>query len=136
MINELNQPDDESRSSQRLHPDTKSTEFDWNSFSKFGKTTKADLVSIVAEGTGLTKIEVEAVIEGLFKSMIESLQHGKGIEIRGFGSFRVKKRNAKHARNPITGEKVFVEEHYVPAFKFSKYFKSLVDRGMKEKGNL
>ncbi len=93
--------------------------------------TKADLVDIVAQGTGLTKIETEAVIEGFFNSVIESLRNGKGIEIRGFGTYKVKKKKERYARNPKTGDKVFVPEHYVPVFKFSKDFKDLVNRGMK-----
>ena len=47
--------------------------------------------------------------------------------------YKVKLKNARYARNPRTGEKVFVDEHFVPTFKFSKDFKSSVDRGMKEK---
>ncbi len=93
--------------------------------------TKADLVDIVSQGTGLTKLETEAVIEGLFNSIIEALKNGKGIEIRGFGTYKVKKKNARYARNPKTGEKVLVPEHFVPIFKFSKDFKSSVDQGMK-----
>lgn len=94
--------------------------------------TKADLVDMVAAGTGLTKLETEAVIEGFFTSVIESLKQGKGIEIRGFGTFKVKKKAGRFARNPKSGEKVFVPEHFVPVFKFSKDFKSLVDQGMKD----
>lgn len=94
--------------------------------------TKADLVDMVATGTGLTKLETEAVIEGFFTSVIESLKQGKGIEIRGFGTFKVKKKAGRFARNPKSGEKVYVPEHFVPVFKFSKDFKSLVDQGMKE----
>lgn len=94
--------------------------------------TKADIVDKVAAGTGLTKLETEAIIEGFFKSVIESLREGKGIEIRGFGSYRVKKKRARLARNPKTGEQVHVPEHYVPTFKFSKEFKDIVNRGMKE----
>ncbi|OGU61191.1 MAG: integration host factor subunit beta [Ignavibacteria bacterium RBG_13_36_8] len=94
--------------------------------------TKADIVEKVAEGTGLTKLETEAIVEGFLNTVIHSLREGKGIEIRGFGSYKVKKKNARNARNPRTGEKVYVEEHYVPVFKFSKDFKSTVDRGMKE----
>lgn len=94
--------------------------------------TKADIVDIVAEGTGLTKLETEAVIEGFFNSVIEALRNGNGIEIRGFGTYKVKHKNARYARNPKTGEKVYVPEHFVPVFKFSKDFKSLVDEGMKE----
>ncbi len=97
--------------------------------------TKADIVDRVAAGTGLTKLETEAIIEGFFNTVIEALKSGNGIEIRGFGSYKVKKKNARNARNPKTGEKVFVPEHYVPVFKFSKDFKTLVDHGMKEKEN-
>jgi len=95
--------------------------------------TKADIVDRVAAGTGLTKLETEAIIEGFFTTVIEALKEGKGIEIRGFGSYKVKKKNARNARNPKTGEKVFVEEHFVPTFKFSKEFKEIVNVGMYEK---
>jgi len=95
--------------------------------------TKADIVDRVAAGTGLTKLETEAIIEGFFKTVIESLKGGKGIEIRGFGSYRVKKKNSRQARNPKTGQQVFVPEHYVPTFKFSKEFKEMVNIGMMQK---
>jgi DNA-binding protein HU-beta len=95
--------------------------------------TKADIVDRVAAGTGLTKLETEAIIEGFFKTVIEALKEGRGIEIRGFGSYKVKKKNARQARNPKTGEQVFVPSHYVPTFKFSKDFKELVNNGMMEK---
>ena len=95
--------------------------------------TKADIVDRVAAGTGLTKLETEAIIEGFFKTVIESLKDGRGIEIRGFGSYRVKKKNSRHARNPKTGQQVFVPEHYVPTFKFSKDFKEMVNIGMMQK---
>ena len=98
--------------------------------------TKADIVDKVAIGTGLTKLETEAIIEGFFKTVIESLTEGKGIEIRGFGSYKVKKKNARHARNPKTGEQVQVPEHYVPTFKFSKDFKLLVNKGMLDSNSL
>jgi DNA-binding protein HU-beta len=61
------------------------------------------------------------------------LKDGNGIEIRGFGSYKVKKKNARQARNPKTGEQVFVPEHYVPTFKFSKEFKDMVNEGMMKK---
>lgn len=93
--------------------------------------TKADIVDRVALGTGLTKLETEAIVEGFFKTVIEALREGKGIEIRGFGTYKVKKKRARQARNPKTGEQVFVPEHFVPTFKFSKDFKDLVDKGMK-----
>lgn len=95
--------------------------------------TKADIVDRVAAGTGLTKLETEAIIEGFFTTVIEALKEGRGIEIRGFGSYKVKKKNARNARNPKTGEKVFVEEHFVPTFKFSKEFKEIVNAGLSGK---
>lgn len=94
--------------------------------------TKADIVEKVAAGTGLTKLETEAIIEGFLNTVIQSLRDGNGIEIRGFGSYKVKKKNSRFARNPRTGQKVYVEEHYVPVFKFSKDFKTAVNKGMKE----
>ncbi|HZW39209.1 MAG: HU family DNA-binding protein [Syntrophothermus sp.] len=95
--------------------------------------TKADIVDRVAAGTGLTKLETEAIIEGFFKTVIEALKEGRNIEIRGFGSYKVRKKNPRQARNPKTGEQVYVEEHFVPAFKFSRDFKELVNLGMKGK---
>ncbi|HEY7750917.1 MAG TPA: HU family DNA-binding protein [Ignavibacteriaceae bacterium] len=95
--------------------------------------TKADIVDKVAAGTGLTKLETEAIIEGFFKTVIEALKDGKGIEIRGFGSYKVKKKNSRQARNPKTGEQVYVPDHFVPTFKFSKDFKEIVNKGMMEK---
>lgn len=97
--------------------------------------TKADIVERVASGTGLTKLETEAVIEGFLNTVIEALKDGKGIEIRGFGSYKVKKKSPRYARNPKSGEKVFVDEHFVPVFKFSKDFKIIVDKGMKGEDN-
>ena len=94
--------------------------------------TKADIVDKVATGTGLTKLETEAIIEGFFRTVIDALKQGKNIEIRGFGSYKVKKKRERQARNPKTGEQVFVPEHFVPTFKFSKDFKEMVDKGMKE----
>lgn len=94
--------------------------------------TKADIVEKIAIGTGLTKLETEAIVEGFLTTVIHALREGRGIEIRGFGSYRVKKKKARYARNPRTGEKVYVGEHYVPVFKFSKDFKDAVDLGMKE----
>jgi DNA-binding protein HU-beta len=94
--------------------------------------TKADIVDIIASGTGLTKVETEAVVDGFIQTVITSLRDGKNIEIRGFGSFKVKKRKGRVARNPRTGEQVKVEEHYVPIFKVSKELKMLVNENLKK----
>lgn len=93
--------------------------------------TKADIVDIIASGTGLTKVETEAVVDGFIQTVIASLRDGKNIEIRGFGSFKVKKRKGRMARNPRTGEQVPVEDHYVPIFKVSKELKTVVNENLK-----
>jgi DNA-binding protein HU-beta len=92
--------------------------------------TKADIVDVIASATGLTKVETEAVVDGFISTVINSLKEGKNIEIRGFGSFKVKKRRGRMARNPRTGEQVRVEEHYVPLFKVSKELKALVNENL------
>jgi DNA-binding protein HU-beta len=92
--------------------------------------TKADIVDVIASATGLTKVETEAVVDGFISTVINSLKDGKNIEIRGFGSFKVKKRRGRMARNPRTGEQVRVEEHYVPLFKVSKELKSIVNENV------
>ncbi|MEW5800149.1 MAG: HU family DNA-binding protein [Bacteroidota bacterium] len=94
--------------------------------------TKADIVDIIASGTGLTKVETEAVVDGFIQTVIASLRDGKNIEIRGFGSFKVKKRKGRMARNPRTGQQVPVDDHYVPIFKVSKELKSVVNENLKK----
>jgi len=94
--------------------------------------TKADIVDKIASATGLTKVETEAVVDGFISTVIEALQQGNNIEIRGFGSFKVKKRKGRVARNPRTGEQVMVAEHYVPIFKVSKDLKHSVDEHLKK----
>ncbi len=89
--------------------------------------TKADIVDVIASGTGLTKVETEAVVDGFIQTVIASLRDGRNIEIRGFGSFKVKKRKGRMARNPRTGEQVPVQDHYVPIFKVSKELKTVVN---------
>ena len=94
--------------------------------------TKADIVDIIATATGLTKVETEAVVDGFIQTVIDSMRQGKNIEIRGFGSFKVKKRKGRVARNPRTGEQVMVDEHFVPIFKVSKELKHVVDENLKK----
>jgi DNA-binding protein HU-beta len=94
--------------------------------------TKADIVDVIASGTGLTKVETEAVVDGFIQTVIASMRDGKNIEIRGFGSFKVKKRKGRIARNPRTGDQVQVDEHYVPIFKVSKDLKVLVNENLKK----
>ena len=94
--------------------------------------TKADIVDVIASATGLTKVETEAVLDGFITTVIGAMKDGRNIEIRGFGSFKVKKRKGRVARNPRTGAQVMVDEHWVPLFKVSKEVKTLVNDNMKK----
>lgn len=89
--------------------------------------TKADIVDRISEETGLTKVETETVIDGFFAVVSDSLIRGKRIDFRGFGSFSVKKRKSKIARNPGTGESVDVPERFVPVYKPSKILKDAIN---------
>ena len=95
--------------------------------------TKADIVDNIASATGLTKVETEVVVDGFLATVSDALRDGQSIEIRGFGSFKVKKRKARVARNPRTGEEVFVEEHFVPVFKVSKELRTGVNANLKSR---
>ncbi len=89
--------------------------------------TKADIVNRVANATGVTKLETEILVDGFFKTIAEALASGDHIEVRGFGTFRTKKRAPRLARNPRTGESVTLAEHFVPTFKPSKELRQIVD---------
>jgi len=92
--------------------------------------TKSDIIKEVAEGTGLTKVEIEAVLDGVIHSISESLKRGERVDLRGFGSFIVKQRSARDARNPATREIVRLQERYIPAFKVSKILKNIVNKSL------
>lgn len=78
---------------------------------------KADIVDRIATGTGLTKIETEAVINGFITTVRAALLEGDRVEIRGLGTFKVQHRAARTARNPQTNEEIHVEAHYAPVFR-------------------
>lgn len=94
--------------------------------------TKAEIIEQVSSGTGLTKIETEAIINGFMTAVISAVQQGDSVELRGFGSFRARHRAARTARNPVTGEIVDVAARYVPVFKASKGFREAVDRSLSQ----
>jgi integration host factor subunit beta len=89
--------------------------------------TKADLVVEVAKLTDLTKKETETVIKTIFGSITTALSEGDKVELRGFGSFRIRNRKARQGRNPKTGDMVNVPAKKVPFFKAGKELRSLVD---------
>lgn len=89
--------------------------------------TKADLVDRVTALGDLTRRDGEIIVDTLFESVIGALKAGDKIEIRGFGSFRTRQRNARTGRNPKTGEKVEVPAKRVPFFKPSKELRDSVN---------
>jgi len=89
--------------------------------------TKADLVEDVAVAAELTKKDAERLVEIVFESVIETLNAGEKIELRGFGSFRVRSRGSRRGRNPKTGDPVDIPAKSVPYFKPGKELKELIN---------
>ena len=89
--------------------------------------TKADLVEKVTSLGDLTRRDGEVIVDTIFGSVIGALQKGDKIEIRGFGSFRIRQRNPRIGRNPKTGDRVEVPAKKIPFFKPSKELKDLVN---------
>ena len=92
--------------------------------------TKADIIREVSKMTGLTKVEIEAVFNSIIVNISDSLKRGERVDIRGFGSFLVKQRPARDARNPATREIVKLQERFVPVFKVSKILKEDVNKSL------
>lgn len=89
--------------------------------------TKAELVEDVARAAELTKKDAERLVELVFESIVETLNQGEKIELRGFGSFRVRERGARRGRNPKTGDPVDIPAKRVPYFKPGKELKELIN---------
>ena len=90
--------------------------------------TKADLVEEVARVTQLTKKQAESIVNLVFQTIVDSLRAGRKIELRGFGSFRIRNRGARIGRNPKTGEKVDVPAKRIPYFKPGKELRELLNQ--------
>ncbi len=91
--------------------------------------TKAELVEEVSRVSDLTKKHSEVIVDTVFKSIVEALHRGEKIELRGFGSFRLRRREPRKGRNPKTGDRVDVPPKQVPYFKPGKELKELINRG-------
>lgn len=96
--------------------------------------TKSEIIDKVAEGTGLTKLETEAVINGFLKTVVDALSEGESVELRGFGTFRVKERAPRIGRNPKTGKIVEIDTQYVPHVKLSREVRRVIDEAIKKAG--
>ncbi|HUU29261.1 MAG TPA: HU family DNA-binding protein [archaeon] len=86
--------------------------------------TKADIVELITEKTGFTVKDVKIVVEQFLEEVKNCLAENKHLEIRGFGTFKVKNHKARKARNPKTNEEVFVPARKKAVFKVSKELNS------------
>ncbi len=91
--------------------------------------TKADLVEQVANEAEMTKKDAEQLVEIIFDSIVGALNKGDKIELRGFGSFRVRQRDSRKGRNPKTGEAVNIPAKKVAYFKPGKELKEVINKG-------
>jgi nucleoid DNA-binding protein len=82
--------------------------------------TKKEIVKTISEEIGLTQLKTKEIVQKTFDAIVDTLVEDKRIELRNFGVFEVKQRAARKARNPRTGEKVYVPEKFVVTFKPGK----------------
>jgi integration host factor subunit beta len=87
--------------------------------------TKADLIDEVSKLSNLTK--KETIVNTIFDNITDALAKGDKVELRGFGSFRIRHRNSRKGRNPKTGSAVDVPQKRVPFFKVGKRLRELVN---------
>jgi nucleoid DNA-binding protein len=88
--------------------------------------TKADLVEVISAETGVSRQHTGIIVDGLLDAVCRALSEGKHLEVRGFGTFKVRERRARRARNPRSGTEVLVPAKLVPVFKPSRELKAQV----------
>ena len=91
--------------------------------------TKADLIDEVVKVSDISKKHAEVIVNTVFASIVDALERDDKIELRGFGSFRVRKRRSRQGQNPKTGDQVEVPEKRIPYFKPGKELKDLINQG-------
>lgn len=94
--------------------------------------TKGDIIDILAEGTGLTKVETAAVVDGMIATMSYALKKGETIDMRGFGRFKIVQRKQRRGRNPKTGEELIIPSRKMPVFRCSKDLRNYVNEPFEE----
>jgi DNA-binding protein HU-beta len=88
--------------------------------------TKADIVTEIAKKTGVEKVQIQAIVESFMEEIKESMGRGENVYLRGFGSFIIKTRAEKVARNISKNTTITIPEHKIPAFKPAKTFAAKV----------
>ena len=101
-----------------------------------GSVTKAALVEEVSRAADLTKRHSEVIVDTVFRSIVTALHRGEKIELRGFGSFRLRQREPRRGRNPKTGDRVDVPPKRVPYFKPGKELRELINQESAPGANL
>ncbi len=94
--------------------------------------TKADLVEEVVRVARVSKKQAEIIVNTVFSAIVAALRHEDKIELRGFGSFRVRRRRPRNGRNPKTGDRVVVPEKRIPYFKPGKELKDLINSSRRD----
>jgi DNA-binding protein HU-beta len=87
---------------------------------------KTDLIGNIAEKSGMSKKDVESVLNGFFGEVTSALSQGEKVQLIGFGTFETRKRNGRTGRNPQTGQAITIAESVVPAFKAGNKLKEAV----------
>lgn len=95
--------------------------------------TKAEIIAEISSKTGIEKVDVQEAVEAFFKVVKNSMVGGENVYVRGFGSFIVKKRAEKTARNISKNTAIIIPEHFVPSFKPAKTFVEKVKNSNKKK---
>ena len=90
--------------------------------------TKADLVDVVFGKVGLSKIESQNIIEMIFETVKQTLVEGESVKVSGFGTFNVKKKNARRGRNPKTGDDLEITPRRVITFRASNHLKRMIEK--------
>jgi len=94
--------------------------------------TKADIVNEISKQTGIEKVAVKKTVEAFMDNIKGALKSNKNVYLRGFGSFVVKKRAEKTARNISKNTTIIIPEHFIPSFKPAKTFVSEVKDNVKK----
>ena len=90
--------------------------------------TKAELIEELSSAAGLTRKHAEVIVDAVFSSILLALQNEEKVELRGFGSFKLRQRERRTGRNPKTGEDVEVPAKKVPSFKPAKALREMLNR--------
>ncbi len=93
--------------------------------------TKADIVNEISKNTGIEKVAVQKTVEAFMETVRNSLESGENVYLRGFGSFVIKQRAEKTARNISKNTTIIIPAHNIPSFKPAKSFVSAVKKNVK-----